>query len=686
MIQNHADVDATLLLQIEKFCDQFEQQLKSGKHVDLRSYLAETPLETREKLFQELVLLEWEYHPPESYTIASNDLKFRFPEYTHLLGELVARKQSLETTVDNQHQVTSNQIKHPNSTESFKAEIGPYRLIEPLGQGGMGQVFKAFHPFMQRYVAIKLIRRDQVGTQAAIARFQREIQAAARLEHPNIIRAYDAGQAANNGLFYLAMELADGCDLAHLLKTERSIPVDKACDYIRQAALGMAYAHQCGLIHRDIKPANLFLTKEGVIKVLDLGLARLINDTAKEHLGNAEQGTHLSLTQSGAIIGTPDYMAPEQTYDTQLADDRSDIYSLGCTFYFLLTGNAPFYNQTTLDRKLYAHRHYQPKNPIERYRSDLPSGLAVLVRTMMAKNPNHRFPSMKKVADALAPFCSGNLPYAIVPQVHYQKDPPLLNEESWHPPDTLEKSLHTSEPELLPAPQPVTLPASSPLRYSLAKQLEQAQSLADSYSVENQRRQLATLEKLMEQHVANGNLPEAYDTTRAILEILPTHQEANELSRYLRKKLRSYLALRVVGKWIDITIMATAMACCFSIPGLGLIWVAYWLQEKWEHWVVTAIAVGLKLLTGALIYGMALTGLNGALHQRWFRRAGKVMAYVQEVLAIAGMLGGAVLMTLANWNQSLLLILIGFGLTLCAFFIAPNGLPFHPGSNKQPTS
>jgi serine/threonine protein kinase len=208
--------------------------------------------------------------------------------------------------------------------------LGAYVLLDRLGEGGMGQVFKARHVRMRRIVAVKVIHQSKLGRPEAIRRFEREVQAAAALSHPNIVMAYDADEI--NGLHLLAMEHVQGTDLARLVETKGVLPVAQACDYIRQAALGLAHAHERGLVHRDIKPQNLLLTTEGgVVKVLDMGLARLNHPADPANM-------HSAMTQEGAVMGTPDYMAPEQALSSHDVDIRADIYSLGCTLYFLLTG------------------------------------------------------------------------------------------------------------------------------------------------------------------------------------------------------------------------------------------------------------------------------------------------------------------------------------------------------------
>ena len=267
--------------------------------------------------------------------------------------------------------------------------LGSYVLLERLGEGGMGQVFKARHWKLGKVVALKLIRKERLENPDAVRRFQREIHAAAQLDHPNIVRAIDADEV--DGTHLLVMEYVPGADLAQLVKQAGPLPVDRACDYIRQAALGLQHASERGLVHRDIKPPNLLLTPQGVVKILDMGLARL-------NRGDDGEGISV-MTVEGAVMGTPDYMAPEQALDSHSVDIRADLYSLGCTLYFLLTGKVPFPGGS-LGEKIARHQMREPQ-PVEQLRPGTPPGVAAVLRKLMAKRPEDRYQTPAEAAAAL---------------------------------------------------------------------------------------------------------------------------------------------------------------------------------------------------------------------------------------------------------------------------------------------
>lgn len=242
-----------------------------------------------------------------------------------------------------------------------------YAIVAPIGKGGMGNVFKAEHRMMERTVALKVIKRELFRNPAVVERFHREVKSAASLSHPNIVTAHDAEQAGD--VNFLVMEYVEGVDLACKVREEGALPIDKACQYILQAALGLQHAHEQGMVHRDIKPHNLMVTSDGTLKILDFGLATLATEAITNEVGDEpstddqEYSSASRLTNLGTMMGTPDFISPEQAVEPHAVDIRSDIYSLGCTFYYLLSGRSPFAGGSAME-KLKAHVDRQA-DPIE---------------------------------------------------------------------------------------------------------------------------------------------------------------------------------------------------------------------------------------------------------------------------------------------------------------------------------
>ena len=281
-----------------------------------------------------------------------------------------------------------------------------YEVLGEIGRGGMGVVYLARHRLMDRPVALKVLNQRLTARPEAVERFRGEVQAAAKLDHPNVVRVHDADQAGD--LHFLVMEFVEGTDLARLVRERGPLPVPVACGYARQAALGLQHAHERGLVHRDVKPSNLMLTPGGTVKVLDFGLASLLakHEPDEDQLAeDAETPESSSLSDLGRGMGTPDYVAPEQAVDARLADIRSDIYSLGATLYFLLTGQPPFHEGSTSQRVL-SHLVRTPR-PLSEVRKDVPAELGRVLNKMMAKDAGQRYQTPAEVAEALAPFASG---------------------------------------------------------------------------------------------------------------------------------------------------------------------------------------------------------------------------------------------------------------------------------------
>ena len=282
--------------------------------------------------------------------------------------------------------------------------IDKYLILDLLDAGGMGMVFKAIHRPMNRMVAVKMIAHYLLASPDQVKRFQREVRVAATLEHPNVVRAYDADQS--RGVYFLVMEYVRGENLTRITHRDGPMSVERAVDCIRQAAKGMKYAHKRGVIHRDIKPGNLMLTDDGLVKVLDLGLAnvdesfRLAQQSSLAADDDAgPRHSEADLTTAGTVLGTVSFMAPEQSLDAKQADARSDIYSLGCTLYYLLTGEAPYHGDTVFQVFL-LHRD-GPIPTIRDKRPDLPSSVDAVCQKMLAKKPEDRYQSMVELLAAV---------------------------------------------------------------------------------------------------------------------------------------------------------------------------------------------------------------------------------------------------------------------------------------------
>ena len=270
--------------------------------------------------------------------------------------------------------------------------LGEYELLEELGGGGMGRVFKAVHRKMNRTVAVKLLPESLVRSPDSVERFRREVRVLARLSHPNVVAVHDAGEAG--GTHFYVMDLVDGEDLGRLVREHGPMPLEQALDCILQTARGLEYAHAQGVVHRDIKPSNLIRDRDGTVKILDLGIARF------QPLPSTETAGEQDLTRTGCVLGTIDYMAPEQAMNTRLADHRADIYSLGCTLYFLLTGQPLFGGETVMER-IVAHREH-PARSLREACPAVPKWFDAVFRKTVAKRPEDRYQSVTALVADLA--------------------------------------------------------------------------------------------------------------------------------------------------------------------------------------------------------------------------------------------------------------------------------------------
>jgi serine/threonine protein kinase len=318
----------------------------------------------------------------------------------------------LGQTTNGDAQVTprqvANQLVAAGLVTQFQAEqfllgkwrgftIGKYKVLERLGFGGNGTVYLCEHLVVKRRVAVKVLPLAKAANPGALGRFYREARASGVLNHPNLVKAHDVDQ--ENGLHFLVMEYVDGASLQELVVKTGPLLVARAANYIKQAALGLQAAHGAGLVHRDIKPSNILLDRAGTVKVLDLGLARFFND--ETDILTIKYNDH-------AVLGTADYVAPEQAINSHGADIRADIYSLGCTFYFLLAGRPPFPGGKVA-YKLMMHQTQMP-TPIRELRPDVPAELAVVVETMLAKDPARRYQTPAEVVEVLAPWTATPIP------------------------------------------------------------------------------------------------------------------------------------------------------------------------------------------------------------------------------------------------------------------------------------
>ena len=337
--------------------------------------------------------------------------------------------------------------------------IRDYELLEPLGHGGMGTVYKAVHARLQRPVAIKLLPSRRLRDPDAVARFEREMKAIGRLDHPAIVRATDAGDA--DGTHFLVMDYVDGIDLSQLIKLTGPIDVASACEVIRQAAIGLQYAHEQGLIHRDVKPSNLMMEvslkdgqgsstrdKTATVKLLDLGLALF---------GAASEAVD-ELTTVGQLMGTLDYMAPEQADDSHDVDARADVYSLGATMFKLLTGTAPYETseRRTPLQKMKALATIDAPS-VKTRQPCLPDEVAAIVDRMLLRDPGLRFQTTAEVAQAVAPFCGGHRLAALTQQAMQSRHHSLSDEPSSRHVESNKPARHQVEPAIAGMPDAVAV-------------------------------------------------------------------------------------------------------------------------------------------------------------------------------------------------------------------------------------
>ncbi len=370
---------ADAAIQIESVCDQFKADWRSGQHPHIEEFLMRGPAAYRDALLANLLEIEFEHRSRSGDVVRVDNYHQRFPHNPDQVDEVFRR------------------VVKPR-------QVGDYELLDELGRGGMGVIYRARQVFLNQIVALKVLPEECLDRPEFVGRFKREMQSIGRLEHPNIVRAYNAGEA--DGVLFLVLEFVDGVTFHrlvadHVEKHQSGLSVGAACEAIRQAALALEHARQHGLVHRDVKPANLMLSRSGVVKLLDLGLAKFHADQRPidERSG--------PVTQPGMAMGTVDYMAPEQWEDPSGVDIRADLYSLGCTLSFLLTGSPPFGDRTydTNRKKLMAHI-VAPIPSLPTLRGDCPEALDRIFARLMAKEPQDRFRTPAELAEALEPLAN----------------------------------------------------------------------------------------------------------------------------------------------------------------------------------------------------------------------------------------------------------------------------------------
>ena len=362
--------------QFDRLCDEFERQLIGGARPPLEDFLNRVPEDKRNDLFPHLLGLELDYREQAGESISPETYLTRFPEYESVIEDLF-RQFAPPPAVGTSAGAKLKTLETPQRLDT-------YEILAECGYGGMGVVYKARHLVLRRLCALKVLR-DRYDVDAA-ERFRQEMEHAGKLVHPNIVMVHDAGDDEHR--LYLVMEYVDGCDLQRLTKQNGQLPVGAACEMVRQAALGLRHADEHFLVHRDIKPSNLMLDSRGNVKILDFGLARF----------RAEQDDAVSrvTTKDGTLLGTVDFMAPEQWRNAASVTIQADLYSLGCTLFYLLTGAVPFPrnvdSESALNTLIYKQSAHQtfPVPQLKKFRNDCPPELQTLLERLMAKRPEER--------------------------------------------------------------------------------------------------------------------------------------------------------------------------------------------------------------------------------------------------------------------------------------------------------
>jgi serine/threonine protein kinase len=386
---------------LEQIVHRFEDCFGRGEQPVIEEFLPrDVPASVRRAVLIELVHVDHELRRKAGDAAGSaRDYISRFPELSGETG-LLTGALTLPVLQDDADKNPARRKPAPGSRTGHLSTVMPgtvlantYEILDMIGVGGMGMVFKAKHSRMKRIVAIKMLRPSVMEIPGMVRRFQREVVAVSKLVHPNIVVAYDCLEVEDN--HYLVMEYVQGVDLARYIKEHGPLPIETAVSYILQAASGLQHAHRQGIVHRDIKPANLMLDNSGKVKILDLGLARL-----RRGMNSTDQSNDCSqLTDQGDAMGTVDFMSPEQSLDARNAGRRSDVYSLGCTLYYLLT-RRPVYGGRTALARILAHRT-APIPSLRAERAEVPPQIDGIFQRMVAKTKEERYRSMTPVIEDL---------------------------------------------------------------------------------------------------------------------------------------------------------------------------------------------------------------------------------------------------------------------------------------------
>ncbi|MGO9921901.1 MAG: serine/threonine protein kinase [Isosphaeraceae bacterium] len=398
---------------IEAAARRFRAAWKRGLRPRIEDFLAEVGESSWPTLLQELIRVESDLRRRAGETTSAEEYRRRFPEYARAVDSVFGPEPVPSGEAGRPSGSTTGEPgagAAPATASGLLAELQSkhdYEIVRELGRGGMGVVYLAHNRLMGRDEVLKVIGEGIIDKPGVLDRFQREIRAVAKLRHPNIVSAYSAFRCS--GSLVLSMEYVNGLDLRRMVRAKGPLPVGHACNFAYQAASGLQHAHEQGMVHRDIKPSNLMLSDDGgraVIKLLDFGLAKATREQGGIELviGHQAEAADLGggLTRVGQMLGSPDFIAPEQILDAQQSDIRADIYSLGCTLYCLLCGQPPFQEMTLAD-VLEAHRSVDASR-LDDVRADVPAELAAVVAKMMAKQPGRRFQLPADVARALTPF------------------------------------------------------------------------------------------------------------------------------------------------------------------------------------------------------------------------------------------------------------------------------------------